>query len=93
MSAPKNRTVTVPADQAGLIEDMVASGAYSSAGEVIEAGLKSLQERDAAIGRWLRDEVAPVYDATKADPERTHGLDEAFADIRRRHAKRLAERD
>ena len=29
-----------------------------------------MQERDAAIERWLVNEVAPVYDAMKADPSR-----------------------
>jgi antitoxin ParD1/3/4 len=35
---------------------------------VIRAGLRALQERDAAFERWLREEVVPTYDATKADP-------------------------
>ncbi len=46
-------------------------------------------ERDAAVERWLRDEVAPVYDAMRASPNRAFSLDDVFADIRSRQAKRL----
>jgi len=37
---------------------------------VIGADLQALQEHDADVKRWLRDDVVPVYDAMQADPAR-----------------------
>jgi antitoxin ParD1/3/4 len=48
-----------------------------------------LQERDAAVERWLREEVVPVYDAMKADPNRAVPADKVFDAIRAHHAARL----
>ena len=42
---------------------------------------------DAAVERWLRDEIAPAYDAHKADPTRAVSLDEGMAQVRARIAK------
>lgn len=68
---------------------MVASGSYASASEVVRAGVRALQERDAAVERWLREDVAPVYDAMVEDPSRGVGAEEVFASIRARHADHL----
>ena len=89
MSSTEKRTVSLPEEHATFIDHMVASGAYASGSEVVRAGLRALQERDAAVDRWLRDEVAPVYDAMQADPARARSLEDVFADIRKHHAKRL----
>jgi antitoxin ParD1/3/4 len=89
VSAPEKRTVSLPAEQAAYIESLVASGTYASASEVVRAGLRALQERDAAVERWLREEVVPVYDAVRADPARAIPAEEVFDLIRERHAQRL----
>ena len=88
MSAIDKRTISLPAEHAAFIDAKVASGAYASASEVVRAGLRALQEHDAAIERWLRDEVAPAYDRMKADPKRGIPALQAFAKIRARHAQR-----
>jgi antitoxin ParD1/3/4 len=89
MSATAKRTFSLPAEQAKFIDKQVRSGSYASGSEVVRAGLRALQERDAAIERWLREEVVPVYDAMKADPSRGISGDEVFAAIRAQHAARL----
>jgi antitoxin ParD1/3/4 len=89
MSATEKRTVSLPTEQASYIDSLVASGAYASASEVVRAGLRALQERDAAIERWLREEVIPVYDAMKADPARGIPAEQVMASLRKRHAERL----
>jgi antitoxin ParD1/3/4 len=89
MSTIEKRTISLPSEHATFIDSKVASGAYASASEVVRAGLRALQERDEAVERWLRDEVAPAYDKMKADPKRGVSAKKVFADIRARHASRL----
>ena len=89
MANIEKRTVSLPEEHAAFIDQLVASGAYASASEVVRAGLRALQERDAAVERWLREEVAPAYDAMQVDPGRALGLEDVFADIRARHAARF----
>jgi antitoxin ParD1/3/4 len=89
MSAAEKRTVSLPTEQASYIDSLVASGAYASASEVVRAGLRALQERDAAVERWLRQEVIPVYDAMEADPARGIPAEQVVASLRKRHAERL----
>lgn len=89
MPATAKRTFSLPAEQAKFIDTKVASGSYASASEVVRAGLRALQERDAAVERWLQEEVAPVYDAMKADPKRGIPASEAFDSVRARHARRV----
>ena len=45
-------------------------------------------DSDAALERWLREEVGPAYDAMQADPSRGVTAADVFADIRKRHAAR-----
>lgn len=87
MSAPEKRTISLPAEQASYIEGLVASGNYASASEVIRAGLRALKERDAAIERWLRQEVVPVYDAMQANPARGVPADRVLKFLRKHHVK------
>lgn len=92
MATIEKRTVSLPPEHTAFIDGLVASGSYASASEVVRAGLRALQERNAAVERWLREEVAPVYDAMEADPGRALAADEVFGSIRERHAKALAGR-
>jgi putative addiction module CopG family antidote len=61
-------SVTLPHDMAAMVKAKVASGEYATESEVIRDGLRALQARDAAVERWLRDEVAKSYDELEADP-------------------------
>lgn len=63
MAATEKRTVSLPAEQAAFIDAQVQAGAFASASEVVRAGLRALQERDAAIERccaktWWRLTIA-----------------------------------
>ncbi len=89
MASSDKRTISLPPEQARYIDALVASGAYATASEVVWAGLRALQERDAAVERWLRDEVVPVAAAMRADPGRGIPAERVFADIRALHAQRL----
>lgn len=93
MSKVSKRTFSLPTEQAAYIDAKVESGAYATSSEVIRAGLRALQERDAAVERWLRDEVVPVYDAMKANPERRISAKSVLSEARARYApKRKARR-
>ena len=63
MSKVQKRTFSLPAEHADFIDKLVGSGAYASGSEVIRAGLRALQERDAAVERWLKEEVAVKAEA------------------------------
>jgi antitoxin ParD1/3/4 len=88
MSNVEKRTFSLPAEHAASIDEKVASGAYASGSEVVRAGLRALQERDAAVERWLREKVAPLYDAMNADPSRARPATEVFSRIRAKRIKR-----
>jgi Arc/MetJ-type ribon-helix-helix transcriptional regulator len=81
MSKSASLTITLPSDMADLVRAKVASGAFASEVDVVEEGLRTLAERDLETERWLRADVAPVYDAYKADPAVARSLDDAFADL------------
>jgi antitoxin ParD1/3/4 len=89
MSSVEKRTFSLPAEHAAFIDDKIASGAYASGSEVVRAGLRALQERDAAVEKWLRDEVVAAYDAHDKEPARAIPAKEAFARLRRSHDDRL----
>jgi antitoxin ParD1/3/4 len=86
MPRVEKRTVSLPPAQASYIDSLVETGTYASASEVVRAGLRALQERDAAVERWLRGEVVPVYDAMQADPARGLSADRVVAAMRAHHA-------
>lgn len=88
MALAEKRTVSLPPDQASYIDALVKNGSYASASEVVRAGLRALQERDAAVERWLREEVAPTYDAIEADPSRAISADDVQRSVRARHEDR-----
>ncbi|WP_425403046.1 type II toxin-antitoxin system ParD family antitoxin [Hwanghaeella sp.] len=87
MSKIQKRTISLPDEHAAFVDKLVSSGAYASASEVIRAGLRALQERDAAVERWLREEVVQVYDAMQENPSRAIPAEDVFAEIRERNAK------
>jgi antitoxin ParD1/3/4 len=88
MALVEKRTVSLSVGQASFIDAKVAGGGYASASEVVRAGLRALQERDEAVDRWLRDEVAPVYDAMQADPGRGRSPEQVGERLRAHHVKR-----
>ncbi len=68
MALAEKRTVSLLPEQASYIDALVSRGSYASAREVVRPGLRALQEREAAVERWLREVVAPGYDAMQAAP-------------------------
>ena len=88
MSSPEEKTFTLSTEEVAQIDSLVKSGAYASANEVISAALQALDERDATIEQWLREEVAPVYDAMEAHPERALTAEQVAENLRAHHESR-----
>ncbi|MGA7540476.1 MAG: ribbon-helix-helix domain-containing protein [Steroidobacteraceae bacterium] len=63
-------SITLPNELAEAVRAKVTSGEYATESEVIRDGLRVLMARDRAVERWLCEQVAPAYDALKADPAR-----------------------
>lgn len=76
MRTTQSLSITLPIEMAEMVKAKVASGEYASESEVIRDGLRTLIARDAAIERWLVEEVAPAYDEMKAHPERALSIEE-----------------
>jgi hypothetical protein len=91
MRTTQSLSITLPHEMAQMVKAKVTSGEYATESEVIRDGLRSLAARDAAVEKWLREEVAPTYDRVMADIEGTTvPADEVFSGIRARHAARKA---
>jgi antitoxin ParD1/3/4 len=75
-------SITLPRDMAAMVKAKVASGEYATESEVIRDGLRALQARDAAVEKWLRDEVAKSYDEYAADPSTGIPAEEIMARLR-----------
>jgi antitoxin ParD1/3/4 len=70
MRSTQQFSITLPNELAELVRSKVASGEYATDSEVVRDGLRTLAARDRVIETWLREEVAPAYDALKTDPSR-----------------------
>ena len=89
MGSVEKRTFSLSAELVAFIDAQVKSGSFASASEVVRAGLRALQERDAAVERWLREDVAAAYDRWKTDPADGLSSEEMAERMRGRHAARL----
>jgi antitoxin ParD1/3/4 len=67
MTTTRQFSITLPHDMAVVVEEKIKSGAYASVSEVMRDGVRALLERDAAIERWLRDEVVAGHKEYLAD--------------------------
>lgn len=85
MRSTQPLTITLPLEMAQMVKDKVSSGQYATESEVIRDGLRTLAARDAAVDRWLREEVAPTMDALQKDPSLVSSLE----DVRKRLHSRI----
>ena len=70
MRTTQQFSITLPLDMAEAVETKIKSGAYASVSEVVRDGMRALLERDAAVERWLREEVVAGHAEYLADPSK-----------------------
>lgn len=87
MRSTQQLSITLPNEMAQLIREKVATGEYASESEVIRDGLRSLIARDQAVELWLKEQVAPAYDALKADPARAVSVVQVRKRLAEEHKK------
>lgn len=85
MRTTQQFSITLPTEMAGLVKSKVACGEYATESEVIRDGLRVLMARDRAMENWLQNQVAPAYDALKADPSRAVSIADVRAKLARVH--------
>ncbi|TGD98023.1 ribbon-helix-helix domain-containing protein [Methylobacterium nonmethylotrophicum] len=91
MRTTRPLSITLPHEMAQMVKDKVAAGEYATESEVIRDGLRALLARDAAMERWLREEVVPVFDRVAAGTEPLVPADEVLSGAARRYQARKAE--
>lgn len=89
MRSTQQFSITLPNEMAEAVRSKVATGEYATESEVIRDGLRALLARDRAVESWLREQVAPAYDALKADPSRAVGVDQLRASLAAEHRKAI----
>jgi antitoxin ParD1/3/4 len=70
------------------VDARVRSGAYSSASEVVRAGLRALDREEQALDELWRRKIQEAYD----DPRPDIPADEVFENLRRHHEERVKAR-
>lgn len=90
MRSTQQFSITLPIEMAEVVKSKVAAGEYATESEVIRDGLRALLARDRAVDNWLRDQVAPAYDALKADPSRAVTVEQLRTRLAAEHKKATA---
>jgi putative addiction module CopG family antidote len=85
MRTTQQFSITLTHEMAQLVRAKVDSGEYASESEVIRDGLRALQVHERALDAWLREQVAPAYDAMKANPSRAVPVDQVRASLAAAH--------
>ena len=86
MSNSRQFSITLPIEMAEVVERKIRSGVYASASDVVRDGMQALMEREAAMERWVRDEVVAGHAEYLADPSRGVPAEDILPRIKARRA-------
>ncbi len=92
MNANVSLKVNLPADLAEAMRLKVEAGEYASAEDMLQAGIRSLLERDDSLETWLREDVVAGHAEYLADPTKALQADDVLPHLRARRAGTLASR-
>ena len=82
MRSTQQFSITLPHDMAKQVERKVESGDYASVSEVVRDGIRTLLDRDAAIEKWLREEVVKGIEEYRANPASAIPSDKIMEQVR-----------
>ena len=88
MRSTQQFSITLPLEMAEAVEDKIKSGAYASVSEVMRDSVRALLERDAAVEKWLREEVIAGHREYLADPSKGVPAEAILGRIKARRAAR-----
>jgi len=87
MVAVEKRTISMVAKQAGYSDAPGRQGSPCINERDRPGRAAALQERDAAVGRWLRDEVALIYDVNAGPSIARRPARPSFQTLHSHHGK------
>lgn len=87
MNANVSLKVNLPPELAEAMRLKVEAGEYASAEEMLQAGIRSLLDRDDSLERWLREEVVAGHAEYLADPAQAVPADDVLAHLTARRAR------
>jgi antitoxin ParD1/3/4 len=90
MRTTQQFSITLPLDMAEAVESKIKSGGYASVSEVVRDGVRALLERDAAVERWLREEVVAGHKEYLEDPSKGVPADAILDRIKARRGTQKA---
>jgi len=73
-----------------FIQAQLESGRYNNASEVVRAGLRMLEDFEAARERWLREDIPSRLADIRENPEKAISLEDAFSRLEVRHQAQMA---
>jgi antitoxin ParD1/3/4 len=88
MRTTQQFSITLPLEMVKAVERKIKSGAYASVSEVLRDGVRALLERDAALERWLREEVVAGHKEYLADPSTGVPAQAVLAHVKARRTAR-----
>jgi putative addiction module CopG family antidote len=86
MRTTQQFSITLPHDMAEVVASKLKSGNYASVSEVMRDGVRALMDRDAAVERWLHEQVVAGHQEYLADPSKGVPADAVLSRIRARRA-------
>ena len=90
MRTTQQFSITLPLEMAEAVERKIKSEGYASVSEVMRDGVRALMERDAAVDRWLREEVVAGHQEYLADPSKAVPAESILGRIKARRTARKA---
>ena len=89
MRTTQQFSITLPFEMVEVVERKIKSGAYASISEVIRDGVRALLDRDAALERWLKEEIVAGHKEYLADPAKGVPADTVLAHVKARRRARI----
>lgn len=86
MGGARHFKITLPAEEAQMVESKVKSGAYASADDVLRAGVRALAYHDDAVEHWLRHDVVAGHEEYLQNPTAAVAASDILPRIKARRA-------